>query len=62
MDGSSRKMRISLLSSVLFCILVRTPCECQILEDLEEELELLTEKYISLSLERKAGSLNRSKR
>ena len=61
MDGS-RSLRIFLLTSILFCILTKHPCECQILKDLDKELELLTDKYISLSLHREAGLLSRSKR
>ena len=61
MEGS-RKQRIFLLSSVLFCILAKTTCLSQLLKDLDEELELLTERYISLSLDRKADLLGRSKR
>ena len=62
MDDGTSKLRIFLLNFLLFCILAKHQCECQILKDLDKELELLTEKYLSLSLDREAGLLSRSKR
>ena len=61
MEGN-RSLRNFILSSVLFAILAKHPCECELLKDLEAELDLLTEKYISLSLNREAGVLSRDKR